>query len=211
MAQVDYAYKSSILKTDLCKRINYIDKRTFLNNMDGVVSDNDLDNKYFDLLLQYTYKDVLEARKINKANFYRVRRLVKRISDMLVSGHCIFCTFNFSDDVLNNTSVETRRQYVRKYLKQYRCTYVANIDFGGNHHYIDRQGKERVATNREHYHALISIDKLPKDGWLYGFQWLEHVRLTSTSDIKLSKYISKLTNHAIKETTKRTAIIYSRQ
>lgn len=209
MASIDYKYKSSILKTDLCKRINAIDKKTYLNGQDGIVQDYDLDNTYFDLLLQYGYKDIQEARKINKASFYRVRRLKNRVADMLTKGHCIFATFNFTDDVLNNTNEETRRKYVRRYLKHFNCDYVANIDFGSDKEYKDRKGNIRKATSREHYHALICIDKMPLE-WPHGYQFLEHVRLKDKCDIKLSKYISKLTNHAIKETTRRSCLIYSR-
>lgn len=209
MAVIDYKYKSTILKTDLCKRINAIDKKTYLNSLDGVIQDYDLDNKYFNLLNEYDYKDIQEARKINKASFYRIRRLKERVTNMLLSGHCIFCTFNFRDDVLNSTTADTRRQYVRKYLKQFNCLYVANIDFGSDKEYTDRKGNKRKGTSREHYHALICIDKLPMN-WTLGFQFLEHVRIKNSTDVKLSKYISKLSNHAIKETTKRSCLIYSR-
>ena len=197
MNKIDYEYKSTILKTDLCKRISAIDKATYLNCIDGVVSDSDLDNKYFDLLLQYDFNDIQEARKINKASYGRVKRLKERITDMLSNGHCIFCTFTFSDKVLNETSADTRRQYVRRYLKSYNCQYVGNIDFGKD-------------TGREHYHALVRIDKMSNTGWTYGHQWLEHVHVRGASSVKLAKYISKLTNHAIKETTKRSVLIYSR-
>lgn len=209
MAVIDYKYKSTILKTDLCKRINAIDKKTYINTQDGVIHDYDLDSQYFDLLLQYDYKDVVEARKINKATYNRVKRLKERITSMLSSGHCIFCTFNFSDSVLTDTSAETRRQYVRRYLKSFNCQYVANIDYGSDKEYTDRKGNKRKGTSREHYHALVCADRLPLN-WSYGYQFLEHVRLRNSSDIKLSKYISKLTNHAIKETTKRSCLIYSR-
>lgn len=209
MARIDYEYKSTILKTDLCRRVNAIDRKNYLNIQDGVIQDYDLDNKYFELLLEYDYNDLKEARKINKSTFYRVKRLKERITDMLDKGHCIFCTFNFNDAVLNGTSADTRRQYVRKYLKTFNCAYVANIDFGSDNEYIDRHGQRRIGTSREHYHALVCIDKLPLC-WPYGYQYLEHVRVKNKTDIKLSKYISKLTNHAIKETTKRTCVIYSR-
>lgn len=209
MAKIDYFYKSKVLKTDLCKRVNDIDKKTYFNGLNGVIKDNKLDDDYFDLLLEYDYKDVKEARKINKAQYLRSKRLKDRITDMLTKGHCIFATFNFNDDVLNNTTQDTRRQYVRRYLKGFNCLYVANIDFGSDKEYIDRHGNTRKGTSREHYHALICIDKLPMN-WQYGFQYLEHVRLSSKTDVKLSKYISKLTNHAIKETTKRSCVIYSR-
>lgn len=209
MAVIDYKYKSTILKTDLCKRINKIDKQTYINNQDGIIQDYALDNQYFDLLLQYDYKDIQEARKINKASFYRVKRLRDRVTNMLTSGHCIFCTFNFNDSVLNSTSAETRRKYVARYLKSFNCQYVANIDFGSDKEYTDRKGNKRKGTSREHYHALVCIDKLPMN-WNYGYQFLEHVRIKSSTDVKLSKYISKLSNHAIKETTKRSCLIYSR-
>ena len=210
MAVIDYEYKSRILKTDLCKRVNAIDRQTYTNSINGVVRDEKLDNDYFNLLMEYAYKDVKEARKINKANYFRVGRLVKRITSMLNKGHCIFCTFNFSDAVLNNTTADTRKQYVRKHLKSFNCVYVANIDFGTDKEYTDRKGNKRKGTSREHYHALIQIDKLPLK-WSHGFEYLEHVRLKDSTDIKLSKYISKLTNHAIKETTKRSCLIYSRE
>jgi len=209
MASIDYKYKSSILKTDLCKRVNAIDRQTYLNAINGIVRDEKLDNEYFYLLLENDYKDVKEARKINNASYLRVGRLVKRITRMLNKGHCIFCTFNFSDAVLNNTTAETRKQYVRKHLKSFNCQYVANIDFGTDKEYVDRKGIKRKGTSREHYHALVCIDKLPMK-WKHGYEFLEHVRLKDSTDIKLSKYISKLTNHAIKETTKRTCLIYSR-
>lgn len=209
MAVIDYKYKSTILKTDLCKRINKIDKQTYINNQDGIIQDYALDNQYFDLLLQYDYKDIQEARKINKASFYRVKRLRDRVTNMLTSGHCIFCTFNFNDSVLNSTSAETRRKYVSRYLKSFNCQYVANIDFGSDKEYTDRKGNKRKGTSREHYHALVCIDRLPMN-WSYGYQFLEHVRIKNSTDVKLSKYISKLSNHAIKETTKRSCLIYSR-
>lgn len=206
---IDYKYKSIILKTDLCKRISAIDKRTYLNAIEGIVGDKELDDKYFDLLMSYDYKAISEARKINKASYGRVKRLRERVADMLTNGHCIFATFNFSDDVLNNTSADTRKQYVRKYLKSFNCQYIANIDFGTDKEYTDRKGIKRKGTSREHYHALVRIDKLPMT-WQYGYSFLEHVRIKDKTDIKLSKYISKLSNHAIKETTKRCCLIYSR-
>lgn len=209
MASIDYKYKSQILKTDLCKRINAIDKKTYLNCLDGIVRDSQLDDMYFDLVLSTDFNDIKEARKINKASCYRVARLKKRITKMLSSGHCIFCTFNFDDKVLNSTSIDTRRQYVRRHLSSFNCQYVANIDFGNDKEYIDRKGNKRKGTSREHYHALVQVEKLPMS-WSYGYEFLEHVRLHDSTDVKLSKYISKLTNHAIKETTKRSCLIYSR-
>ena len=137
-----------------------------------------------------------EAEKINSAFYSRVRRLKKKIANMLQNGNCIFLTFTFTDEILKNTSPDTRRQKVRRFLSQYNCDYVANIDFGKK-------------NKREHYHALIQIDKVNYNAYDYGA--LNGKKVRSTNDfIKLAKYISKLTNHAIKDTAKGTRIIYNR-
>lgn len=198
MANVDYKYKSSILKTNLCKKINIIDKKTYTNSLDGIISDYALDSEYFDLLMEYSYKDINEARKINKASYQRIKRLRDKIDNMISSGPCVWCTLTFRNDVLESTNEDTRKQYVRKFLKCLKCAYIANIDYG-------------TTTEREHYHALVSIERIMKGSWAYGFDSYEKVRVQqSTSSIKISKYISKLTNHYIKESTKRCAIIFSR-
>lgn len=210
MASIDYVKKSKLLKTDICKRINYIDKQTYLNSKEGIVQDYDLDSKYFDLLNEYDYKDIEEARKINKASYNRVKRLRDKISVMLESP-CVFLTLNFSDKVLKETTEQTRRKYVTLYLKQFGCMYVANKDFGSDKEYTDRKGRKRKGTKREHYHALLQIEFMKDKGWKkYGQQFREKVVVKDNTNVRLSRYISKLTNHAIKETTKRSAIIYSR-
>lgn len=137
-----------------------------------------------------------EAQKINKAFYARVKRLKNKITKMLEGGTCIFLTFTFTDEVLKKTTADTRRQKIRRFLNFYDAPYVANIDFGAK-------------NGREHYHAIIQIDKINYS--LYDYGALNGKKIKSTSDsIKLAKYISKLTNHAIKETTKRNSIIYSR-
>ena len=94
---------------------------------------------------------------------------------------------------------ETRRKYVSRCLKKYNTLYVANIDFGKK-------------NGREHYHAVISIDKVDNKDWLYGDIDFKRVRNKNIEEDKkrLSKYIAKLSNHAIKETTKRCCLLYSR-
>lgn len=137
-----------------------------------------------------------EAKKINHAYYQRVKRLKDRIKTMLCSGQCIFLTFTFTDDVLLNTNAKTRRQKIVRFLKSYNCPYIANIDFGKQ-------------NGREHYHAIIQTNYIDYTAYNYGA--LNGKIVSSTSDnVKLAKYISKLTNHAIKDTTKRNSIIYSR-
>lgn len=211
--KIDYQFKQKVLKehSDIVKRQNkasYYDYcvRTYEN--DGLVlyglksgSNETLDDLYIECCLT-GMKDVYdEARKLNEAYYKRLKRLRSKVSDILTSGEALFLTLTFTDDVLKNTTEKQRRVAVSRYLKTYQTKYVANIDFGAKNH-------------REHYHALILTPKVERLGWCkYGAINFEKIRLRTdlrTDEVKLSKYINKLTYHAIKETTKRSAILYSR-
>lgn len=143
--------------------------------------------------------DEFEHALYNLSNAYyqRIKRLNKRISQML-EFDCLFLTITFTDNTLNSTTIETRRKYVRRWLEKNCVCYVANIDFGKTNH-------------REHYHAVVlPYDKL--DYTSFGKGAVNGQKIRSVEDYKaLSKYVAKLTNHAIKETTKNHKIIYSRQ
>ena len=144
-----------------------------------------LDEEYFE-----------ECMKIIKADYQRRKRLKERITSMLNIGQCLFLTLTFTDTVLENTQQHIRRKYVAKFLKANSKCYVANIDYGDT-------------TEREHYHAVILCDYLSYDSWSYGFSFVESINRYASED-KLACYISKLTNHAIKESAKRCSLIYSR-
>lgn len=140
-----------------------------------------------------------ECLRILHANNCRRERLQTRITDMLESD-CLFLTLTFRDESFAKTTVKQRRVAVSRFLKSHNCKYVANIDFGADEN----------CTHREHYHALVQCSKIDSSKWFekYGVAYAEHVKKRNSA--KLSKYIAKLTNHAIKETTKRAALIYSR-
>lgn len=136
-----------------------------------------------------------EAKKINHASYQRTTRLKQRISK-IIQKNSLFLTFTFRDEVLQSTSPDTRKRYVRRFLTSFDVPYVANIDFGSK-------------NGREHYHAILQMPRINLTEWKYGALNGKIIR-SSNDDVKLAKYISKLTNHAIKETTHRQAIIYSR-
>lgn len=136
-----------------------------------------------------------EAVRIVNADRQRTKRLRNRITQYLCSGNCLFLTLTFDDDCLNNTSEDTRRQYVRKWLKSVSNHFVANIDYGKK-------------NGREHYHAVVLVDKVDYSTWTHGAINGQKVKSTY-DDVALAKYICKLTNHAIKNTTQRKALIYS--
>lgn len=165
--------------------------------VDGkVLSVRDLDEHYKDD--KWLPK---ECKRINHADDERQSRLKKRISNMLHQGQCLFVTLTFTDDAFANTSKEFRRIAVRRYLKsQGVLDYVANIDYGKKH-------------GREHYHAVALIQRpLILRAWKYAKKgaYVKYAGRKDADEKRLSKYVAKLTNHAIKETTKRSVYIYCR-
>lgn len=105
---------------------------------------------------------------------------------------CLFVSLNFKDSVLASTSQETRRKYVRRFLKSQYDNYVANIDFG-------------AMNGREHYHSVFGGSFVNPHAWPYGNVDFEHIRKTPE---KIAYYINKLTYHSVKDTT--GYVIYSR-
>ena len=212
MAKVDYQFKSYVLKehNDLIRRYKHAQLVQHCNNIfinDGIItktllSDNKetLEDIEFDCILNNRIKELNEVEKICNASIQRTKRLRGRIETILSSGNSLFLTLTFTDKTLESTSAETRRKYVTRYLKSLNCMYVANIDFGAKNH-------------REHYHAVVGLDSIDLSAWrTYGNINVQKVHDSSIelNKKRLSKYISKLSNHAIKETTKRNALIYSR-
>lgn len=138
-----------------------------------------------------------EAERMVNADNARRKRLRSRIESMFDKGTVAFLTLTFTDEVLASTSSQSRRDYVRKFLKSVSSEYVGNIDYGAE-------------NGREHYHAVVLTDKEDFSSWTYGFYKVQTVRKDGVDALRVAKYISKLTNHAIKNTTKRNALIYSR-
>ena len=143
---------------------------------------------------------VATAEKINAAKYKRDKRAENYIEQMLWFSPCVFVTLTFRDDVLKVTSKDTRRKYVLRYLKSQSEYYIANIDYGEKY-------------GREHYHAVVCADMVDVKGWNYGAMKAQKVgggHGGKVDAVRIGKYISKLTHHAIKQTTKGSRIIYSR-
>ena len=215
MSGIDYALKSKVLKEhgELIQKIKQATKKDFETNSlflanggQGVIkwnSNENLDNLYIECMFNgIKPQEFDEAIKIKNADYKRKERLQKRISTIIAEKESLFLTLTFNDDTLSKTTPEERRTLVSRYLKEHNAKYVANVDYGAKNH-------------REHYHAIIGTSKVNYKRWLKnGTVNFEHIRLKKDLEndtIKLSKYISKLTNHAIKETTKRCALLYSRE
>lgn len=201
---VDYSYKAKILKSSLTSSISKISKFTHINILSDFTgeyssfSDNTLDYWFDSLAHKYGFCALLEADRINHATFERTRRLKLRV-ESIISYPSLFLTLTFTNKVLNTTSKQTRRRYVARFLKSITNNYVANIDYGSK-------------KGREHYHALVQVERVDHTTWTYGAINFEVVSYESTdSRDKLSKYIAKLTNHAIKKTTNREHLIYPKK
>ena len=143
---------------------------------------------------------VCELQRISNADYERNKRLHHRITEILAVGeNPCFVTFTFNDESFVRLNPDSRRQAVRRYLNAHCNIYVANIDFG------EKNG-------REHYHAVC--DCHPSCIWdselNNGFIQVQQIRLKDATPVRLSKYISKLTNHGIKATTRRQVLICSR-
>ena len=138
---------------------------------------------------------------LNRAGYKRKERIKNRIEKAILSGKAIFLTLTFTDETLDKTSEDTRRQYVRRYLKECCKTYIANIDYGGD-------------NGREHYHALVEPkgDAIDYKPWHdYGAIKGEIVRSSEDDVTRTCKYVAKLTNHALKKTAGVSPrLIYSR-
>lgn len=171
------------------------------------------------LLSRWSEAEISSAQRELKNYYKRVVRLRSRIKRILRFPSPVFVTFTFTDEVLSSTSPDSRRQYVRRFLSKHAAEYVANIDFGEKNH-------------REHYHAVCS-EPLPLSEWSYGLINAECVLTSRTVSVvpkrfshlpedeanrlldleaekRLSKYVAKLTNHALKETADSSRLIYSR-
>lgn len=225
--KIDYRFKSEVLKTDIPKLANQISKAIYarfaLETWGEVIKcnmDYDTAMKKRCFLLENFPKEYAEAEKINLARYKRVARLRKRINAILHNNEFVlFLTLTFNDETLAKTSPETRRKYVQRFLTEMKCDYVGNIDFGAK-------------NGREHYHAVVG-DICDESKWTkYGFinsLWVKignerlrkvpkryeemseeeiEKRMQEDNEKRLAKYVAKLTNHAIKETTKRSVILY---
>ena len=204
MGKIDYALKAVVLSEhdDLIAASRTLHRADYLRayHPDVPINQNKVETaqKVVSDFLQENLGDatlLIEAEKINKAYYTRKKRLQTHIENMLNRGTCHFLTVTFKDDVLNSTTPQTRRRYVARFLKSLAPVYIANIDFGAQ-------------NGREHYHAIVRSDTADVSSWQYGFTNVQKVR-SEKDAAALAKYTSKLTNHAIKDTTKGSRLIYS--
>lgn len=155
-------------------------------------------SSFYDIIAPYTHFIII-CRKMAVSRRSKCRRIMHRLKLMFKyskSNYFLFLTFKFSDDALFSTNGLTRRRYVSRFLKSSSDFYVANIDFGELH-------------GREHYHAIADCERVDLHFWdKYGNLDYQIVHRLDRDCSKLSKYINKITNHAVKSSS--GSAIYSR-
>ena len=200
--------KQFILEKKLDNETAKFSRKAFLLNQ------REKTGEYFKIIDNYSFEKLINEKKtfikrygsttlkvannLNQAKYQRTIRLKNRIREAVESGSAYFITITFNNKTLENTNEQTRRKYVSRWLKSLSEFYVANIDYG-------------LINEREHYHAVITADTHPPKSWPYGFIDILKIKTNDNDTTRISKYISKLTNHAIKHTTKSKRIIYSKK
>lgn len=146
------------------------------------------------------------------------QRIIKKIYDLIKDKKAVFLTMSFNDETLKKTNAETRRRYIKNYLKNETALYILNIDYGAK-------------KGREHYHAIVKANTLKKEDF-YNYRELEPIKdkvnlraykygniqadfigkkYNFNNDKAIKETAKKLYKHAIKESTKNNKIIYSRK
>lgn len=132
------------------------------------------------------------------ARYMKISRIKRRLVDLIIHKDYIwFCTFTF-DDYYINKSDRTKRDLIKNSLKNFDFKYILNVDYGSK-------------TEREHYHCILAtnysfdIDKHLKEHYpCFSSAKLCNKSLEDTT--RLTKYINKLSNHCLKESTKNKRI-----
>lgn len=145
-------------------------------------------DKYFSTL----YNNYQSYRK-NKNK--RRKRVIDKVSELFVCD-CLFLTLTFNNDILTRYSDKKLRELVSRFLASFKVAYVANIDYG-------------VEFGRLHFHAILQLDHIDLKLWKYGYIFAEKIKYANGYSI--GKYITKLSYHSFKDTTKDCRLIYSRK
>ena len=153
-------------------------------------------SKLCNLKLNSYMEKVYFFKRIEKTynnQYHKFARVRDKITAIINDCDCpVWITLTFNSDSID---FKSHRQLVYRYLKSQCDNYVANIDFG------DEKG-------RLHYHAVGDCKINPLD-WKYGS--CKVVAIYNKNYDKISEYITKLSHHAVKESTKGFKTIYSRK
>lgn len=149
------------------------------------------------------FEENKEYEKLLNARYCKVSRIKKRIVFLFTNyDYIYFCTFTFDDNFIGYCD-RSKRDLIKSTLNKFSSDikYILNVDYGKK-------------NEREHYHCIVATNnngnlrKYLKDTYPF-LSGCDRVS-TQLKDLKrVSKYLNKLTNHCIKDTTKNKRIVYN--
>lgn len=146
--------------------------------------------------------DINLERKL-KARYMKVSRIKKRLIYLLTRYDFIyFVTFTFDDKLINKCD-RTKRDLIKSSLLSFDndVKFILNIDYGKK-------------TVREHYHCIVATNNnsclsIHLKNSYPCFTKTELCNKKGSDLNRLSKYINKLTNHALKDSTHNKRIYFN--
>lgn len=141
-----------------------------------------------------------EFDRILNARYHKVSRIRKHFIDMIFfNDYLYFLTFTFDNNYIDKCE-RTKRDLIKKCLLEFDSDYnvILNKDFGKK-------------NEREHFHAIFGTNKNDnlllylKEHYPCRFK-VQRINFTSSCSKKLSKYINKLSNHCVKDSTCSTRV-----
>ena len=157
--------------------------------------------KHFKYYLPFEYNEDFE--RMLSARYMKVSRLKRRFVYLCCTyKYLYFVTFTFDDYYLNKSD-KTHKRLIKDSLLSFDNNYkiILNADYGSK-------------NERLHFHAIVgtnkknNLDKHLKDNYPC-FTKTERIYISNESISKLSKYINKLSNHAVKDTTQKSRLFYN--
>lgn len=142
------------------------------------------------------YDWIVKQRRNNRD---KVKRCKKRIENMVCTGDAVLLTLTFNDETLSRLNENSRRKAVALFCKEQTLDYVGNVDFGKK-------------NGRVHYHIVC----VPKEKNVDFMAWRKYGNINAKrvpcvdDSTALSKYVSKLTAHAFKDTADSAHLLYGR-
>ena len=156
---------------------------------------------------QETAQECENARKSKKKQREKIENhigwLLENQEELKID--LFFGTWTFTDQSLEMTA-DTRRQGIRRLLSKETEDFILNIDYGkenGREHYHGlialKNGTYKITEkvwSTKYNCQLIHIDTL--DNYKLGYYDLQEIKLNDLSAKKITRYITKLTQHSIK-------------
>lgn len=180
------------------------EKKKLYNEGKLYQNDNTLDYKKAIDLNAFTVaneEEVRECLRMRDNRKSRMRPLRDRITYWRLwrdlTTEIYFITFTFTDETLQSTTSDTRKQYIRRVLSKFCEDYFGNIDYG----------KE---NGREHFHFIIVVKtgvnplseliKLKELGAVLVKKWRTTKHRSEQDSLKATvNYTDKLAMHAVKD------------